>query len=380
MISRKEFIGGALAAAAAGGCTGIPWGCGCDERNYSVAMLGDTHFDETEWGKYHVGWKPRDDRDAGGRRTEFARNKEMWKKRLPSLIAAASACSRPDDAFLLQLGDLVQGDCAGEDVYRRYFADAVAACSNGFGDIPFLTVAGNHDVRNGGRKPYEEFFNPLHSRSIGRTVDSTTFDFRKGPDAWIFVDFMKPDAERLFSALAAAGDARYVFVVSHSPVTPTDGWPFFWIPFKRPAETALRRRLRSELMRLNAIVLCGHTHLTEINEWRYGGGRMTQFTANSVWRDPAQAVPKLMTDDPAMWGKLWVEKNVTDAPMEHDGEYTTRTRAEALKFFREYAEGLARYEKYAAAGHYRLNVSDAGVSVDYYGGDSRTPTCNYVLR
>jgi hypothetical protein len=91
-------------------------------------------------------------------------------------------------------------------------------------------------------------------------------------------------------------------------------------------------------------------------------------------------VPKLMTDDPAMWGKLWVEKNVTDAPMEHDGEYTTRTRAEALEFFHEYAEGLVRYEKYAAAGHYRLNVSDAGVSVDYYGGDSRTPTCNYVLR
>ena len=42
--------------------------------------------------------------------------------------------------------------------------------------------------------------------------------------------------------------------------------------------------------------------------------------------------------------------------------------------------GKELYEKYAAAGHYRLNVSDAGVSVDYYGGDSRTPTCNYVLR
>lgn len=378
-MTRRDFVGG-LGLLAVGGCADCGGFGVCSGSEYEVPMLGDTHFDETQWGKYHVGWKPRDDRDAGGRRTEFARNSEMWKSRMPALIASAAACSRPDDAFLLQLGDFIQGDCAGEAVYTRFLGDAFAACRKGFSDLPFLTVVGNHDVRNGGRKPYCEFFYPVFSRAVGRRVDSTTFDFRKGPDAWIFVDFLKPDANRLFAALDAARDARYVFIVSHSPVTPTDGWGFFWIPFGKPEETALRRRLREKLMSLNAIVLCGHTHVTEIDEWRDGSGRLTQFTANSVWRSPSLATPTLITDDPASWGKLWVEKNVTDAPVEHDGEYTTRTRAESLALVGEYAEGLVRYEKYAAAGHYRLKVSDSGVSVDFYGGDARVPCASYTLR
>lgn len=378
-MTRRAFVGG-LGTLALGGCAAGGRSAGDGGGKYEVPILGDTHFDETAWGTYHVGWKPRDARDAGGRRTEFARNSEMWKARMPALIASAAACSRPDDAFLLQLGDFIQGDCADEATYATFLADALAVCRKGFGSLPFLTVAGNHDVRNGGRRPYENFFFPRFSRFLGRRVDSTTFDFRKGPDAWIFVDFMKPDPVRLFAALDAARDARYVFVVSHSPVTPTDGWGFFWIPFGKPEETAFRRRLREKLMRLDAIVLCGHTHVTEINEWRDARGGLTQFTANSVWRTPALATPTLMTDDPSSWGKLWVEKNVTDAPVEHDGEYTTRTRAQSLALVREYASGLVRYEKYAAAGHYRLKVSDSGVSVDFYGGDARLPSATYRLR
>ena len=89
---------------------------------------------------------------------------------------------------------------------------------------------------------------------------------------------------------------------------------------------------------------------------------------------------KLITDNPASWGRIWVEKHATDEPVEHDGHYTTRTRKQSLELVAEYAKGLVRYEKYAAAGHYRLNVSDAGVSVDFYGGDSLNVTRSFVLR
>jgi len=34
----------------------------------------------------------------------------------------------------------------------------------------------------------------------------------------------------------------------------------------------------------------------------------------------------------------------------------------------------------AAAGHYRLDVSDAGVSVAFYGGDATTPSQTFQLR
>ena len=355
-------------------------GVGADPSAYSVPILGDTHFDETEWGTYHVGWRARDERDAAGRKREFARNADMWRFRLPSLIASAAACSRPGDAFLLQVGDLVQGDCPDSATQTRLFTDAVAACRKGFGSLPFVSVAGNHDVRNGGRSPYDEFFPRFHSKELGRRIESNTFSFRQGPDAWIFVDFMDPDRRRLFEALDACADARYTFVVSHSPVTPTDNWGFFWFLFGREEDTADRRRLRELLMRRRAIILCGHTHFTELNEWRTDAGVMTQFSANSVWRSQELAKPRLLTDDPASWGKLWVEKNATDDPVEHDGSYSTRTRAESLALLAEYAPGLVRYEKYAAAGHYRLEVSDDGVRVLFYGGDSRTPTKTFVLR
>ena len=372
-IERREFMLSA-GAFALGGCSTLGNGVG-----YTVPILGDTHFDETEWGTYHVGWKPRDQRDAIGRKNEFARNADMWRERLPALLAAAGACSRPSDAFLLQVGDLVQGDCATPEIQRKFFTDAVAACRRGFGDLPFVTVPGNHDVRNGGRPVFDEMFPALHSRELGRRIDSTNFAFRQGPDAWIFTDFMQPDAEGTFAARDDARDARHVFVVCHSPLTPTDGWGFFWILFGKKEDTELRRELRRRLMAIDAIVLCGHTHVIEVDEWKTGDGHLMQFTANSVWRTPDEANLTPISTDPSSWGKLWVDKHVTDRPEEHDGHYTNRTRAESLALMAEYAPGLVRYEKYRAAGHCRLNVSDK-VSVDFYGGASLEPMRRFVLR
>jgi len=373
-LSRRDFIA-ASGAFALAGCS-LPKG-GC---SYTVPILGDTHFDETQWGRYHVGWKPRDERDANGRKREFARNADMWRERMPSLISAAAKCAKPTDAFILQVGDLVQGDCPDSATATLMFKDAVAACRMGFGNLPFVTVAGNHDIRNGARDAYDRFFVPFHSRELGRRFTSTTFCFRQGPDLWIVADFMKPDVNVIFSALEKSDDARYVFFVCHSPVTPTDNWGFFWFLFGKPEDSRLRRKLRSLLMRKRAIVLCGHTHYTELNEWRGPEGLLTQFSANSVFTNPSLAQPKLITADPASWGKIWVEKHVTDAPVEHDGHYTTRTRKQSLELVAEYAQGLVRYEKYTAAGHYRLNVSDSGVSVDFYGGASQSVTKSFVLR
>ena len=95
-LSRRDFIA-ASGAFALAGCS-LPKG-GC---SYTVPILGDIHFDETQWGRYHVGWKPRDERDANGRKREFARNADMWRERMPSLISAAAKCTKPTDAFMLQ--------------------------------------------------------------------------------------------------------------------------------------------------------------------------------------------------------------------------------------------------------------------------------------
>ena len=374
-LGRREFVASA-GAFLIGGCAS----CARSDAEYSVPLLGDVHFDETEWGLYHVGWKPRDERDAAGRKREFVRNAEMWRERMPSLIAAAAACRTDKDAFMVQLGDLVQGDVGDMRTMMRFYSDAIKACRRGFGSLPFLSVAGNHDVRNGGRAAYDAFFPAFHSGELGERIDATDFVVRRGPDAWIFADFMRPDAERLFSAIENAADARYMFVVCHSPLTPVDNWGYYWFLFGKPEDSELRRRFRSLLMRHNVIALCGHTHMVELDEWISSEGRLTQLVLNSVWTTQTLAVPRKVADDPKTWGDLYVKRNASDVPEEHDGHYTSRTRNESLSLMAEYADGLVRYEKYDAAGHGRLHVSDSAVFVDFYGGDAVRPCKRFILR
>lgn len=79
--SRREFVRDSVAFAAlpilGGCCSGRP-----PSSDYSVSILGDTHFDAAPADVYHGRWKPRDERDLLDRRREFARNADMWVDRL----------------------------------------------------------------------------------------------------------------------------------------------------------------------------------------------------------------------------------------------------------------------------------------------------------
>ena len=92
-MTRLGFIKGSaalLADASLCGCCAMSDGGG----EYSVTLLGDTHFDGLTPEVYHSKWVPRGQNDWRGRQNEFKRNAEMWSDRLPRLIAAA-ARTRP---------------------------------------------------------------------------------------------------------------------------------------------------------------------------------------------------------------------------------------------------------------------------------------------
>jgi len=97
--SRRAFVRDSVAFAALpilGGCrSGRP-----PSSDYSVSILGDTHFDAAPADVYHGRWKPRDERDLRDRRREFTRNADMWADRLPRLVAASAATAEP-----VRLGD-----------------------------------------------------------------------------------------------------------------------------------------------------------------------------------------------------------------------------------------------------------------------------------
>ncbi len=357
------------------------------DGNYSVVVLGDLHYDGDTPEKFHgeyiktlKGARPK-------RLDEFKRNAKMWAGPSRKMLEASGACVPPDAAFVLQLGDLIQGDCESDAIHTQMLAEATFLLETTYPGLPVVTVCGNHDVRQGtstrgATKAYSRFMLPYLSRQLSgfvtNAVTKTTFGFRRGPDLWIFADFNVGgrDLGVIKQLLADNEDARYTFFCSHGPVIPSDisaqnhARRGFFLGSKN--NDRQRREMRALFARRNVIVLCGHLHDLEHNVWQGDGGSITEMLLNSVLcrnstlDNPAE--PEVVFDSPAKYGD-WPADKVRDA---------ATAAIDAL--FAEYRPGLKIRYAARAAGHYALRVSDSSVTLDYYGLDATTPTKTFVLR
>lgn len=373
-MTRMEFtayLTGTFAALGLSGCRLFR----ADADLYSVSVLGDMHYDAFPREKFHAkalklwaekGWK------HPARLREFDRNAKMWQDLCKRILASSAAVRRDDAAFLLQLGDLVQGDCEDNELHRQMLQEATDLLEVAYPGLPVLSLCGNHDVRKGhddmgAAKPYAERMVPYESRQLAAFAPdgfaSTTFGFRRGKDLWIVLDFNfgARDAAIVKRLLSENRDVRYTFVATHGPVLPMSIWECRWFYLGSPEEDALRREMRALFAKRQAIVLAGHVHSLELKDWYGDGGRITEMVLNTCacrsdgTYHPAE--PQVVSEDAATYGD-WGEKELFD----------------------EYRPGIRRYFVSRAAGHYVLHVGDDGVTLDYYGHDARVPTANFVLR
>ena len=335
------------------------------DGTYSVILLGDTHFDGATPDVYHSRYVAPNEKTKASREGEFARNGEMWQERLPHLLYRASRLAGPRTRLVIQAGDLIQGDCDDAAIHTRMLDDAFNRIKSSFLGLPFVTVTGNHDIR--GREAedaYRAYMPARLSAELGQEIRKTTFSFRVGPDVFIAIDFNHPDDEEIKRLLAESVDARYTFIVTHSGLFPLDSKSprWFFHGGKSDDETARRREFRALFAQRNVICLCGHTHTTDFHDWYGDGGRITQSTINSVWRNDATGQYMVDTQHPNHYGSL-----------------TEESRNEKL-LFDEYRTGLHEWTHSRAAGSYLLNVSDRGVTLDFYAADSQTRTQRFILR
>ena len=354
--------------------------CGCrmhgvGSGRYSVAILGDTHYDAEPESVYHSHYDE-SNKWAKVQHEEFRRNGEMWRMRCPRLLAASAALAhRLDTRFVLQLGDIIQGDCDDVPTHKRMLDDCIRLLRAPYPvGLPFLTVVGNHDFRGkGARLAYFEFAEPFMAKEIAAldgavcAVRYPVFSFRVGKDLWVFCDFEMKDMNPIVDEIDADPSARHVFLVTHGPFTTfADGGSFRWRLGGRHACEASRPRLYEALSRRHAVVLSGHTHTTNFyrHENRHGG--FTEFTVNSVW-----SKPELATAEP-IHGKA--SDYVANAHR-HAGEKLADLRHE-VAFFKT---GLKDYFYNSGAGHYRLDVSDEMVTMAFYPGDAREPARTFRL-
>jgi len=373
MLNRRQFLGlGALAAFGAG-CSSARAG----ESSYSVLVLGDVHFDTPDVEVYHAHYKPKPGSVAARIfPLRMKRERDQWSGRMQRLAAAARRDVRSDTRFVLQLGDLIQGNCARASVHEKMLED-------GFGyfkktvspDLPFVPIVGNHDVDGSiwlDKKPvmdvYCETMLPKLSQELGRNVDNPTFAFRQGPDLFLCVDFNFPDHQRILDLLEDNPGVRYTFVVSHGAVVPVcGGRNYRWFLLGKKNHTAVRRKLYSELCRRRAIALVGHNHQTAFADFRTPEGRLTQFMATSVWDAERQMTAQPRHTTPAGYGIFPQKAKDFDAD-------------DARALFGEYRPHLADFFISGQQGRCRLDVSDASVTMTVFGGDSAEPSREFALR
>lgn len=331
--------------------------------SYRLIVLGDTHFD-TDPEVYHSHYNEPDARLNAIQRAEFARNAAMWRQRCPRLVAAAAAHITPETRFVIQLGDLIQGDCGNAAVHRQMLDDTFSYFRQKFQNRPFLTVAGNHDVRGPGAfAAYQEVMPRLISRELRRNVGGTTFYFMQGEDLFLFIDFNAPDLKVIREAFEKHSGARYKFVVSHGAVIPADEEAVNWYAFGEMRR--MRLQMRRLFLRNRVIVLTGHVHKFGLAEVKTAEGEITQLTLNSVWSNEQLAAPEKLFGSPADYGRQQQERF---------------RNPEGAALLSEYRPALTRYWYADGAGYCVLDISPLGVSAQLFGGDAMTPACTVQLR
>ena len=361
MTGRREFIATAIVAAA--GCKVVSMN---STDAYSVAVLGDTHFDTEPSSVYHSNYDL-SNVHSKIQTQEFARNGEMWKERCPKLInASAKLAKESRTAFILQMGDLIQGDCDDAIVHKIMLQDAVKVMKKPYPqDMPFLTVVGNHDYRGkGGREAYYNFVEPYMTEEILKLtgdfalVKYPAFAFKKGPDLWVFCNFETDKIDQICDLVESYKDVRYVFLVTHGPFTTC---PFSrahrWRLVGSKKVEGMRKRLYDILMCRRAIVLSGHTHTTSYYRFKNSTGSFCEFTANSVWSasNLATAVPRIAGAKAYKAGEMMYSDS----------------RQEDLEREVDFFKGdLVDCYCSKGAGHYRLEVAPYGVWMLFYPGDS----------
>ena len=348
-----------------------------DRGKYSVVILGDTHYDAPDPDKYHADYTdPNPTREANHRK-EFVRNADMWDVRCPALVKRAARLVDDDTRFVLQMGDLIQGDTATAAAHTAFLADTFDLLKQGVApNLPFVTVAGNHDLRGNddavAKKAYADYMPARLSKELGKPIQDTNFRFDVGDDAYIVLNFTQADVARIEQLLRGAEGARHTFVVVHSPVFPYDSASYWWwilLGSRDDKRAEERRYVRRLLASRQAVVLCGHTHKTELLDWYGDGGRITQMTMSSVWAKESQGAWTEKVSSPDGYGSQMLKSHPElgePGPVQN--------------LFDEYRPGVRRYSWADAAGSYKLLVGPDDIFVDFYAGSSTLLSHRFQLR
>lgn len=284
MTTRRRFLQGCSAAALPASLLPAAQAA----RPFSFILLGDLHYDSLS----HHDLKWLDEHHAGDL-SQIINYSRLTTDTMPGLFAAVKQRiatlkdSAEPPAFVLQVGDLVEGLCGSAELSVRQNREALAFVAQQQLGVPFVFTKGNHDVTGDGAvEAFDEVLRPFMEQethkvdaAAARTQASHTMTC--GEAQFAFFDAYDKTSLEWLEAVAARRMARHFFVIIHPPVVPY-GARASWHLYAGEKLKAQREKLLEVLGYQEAMVLGGHLHKYSALTRMAGGHSFTQLAVSSV--------------------------------------------------------------------------------------------------
>lgn len=331
--------------------------------NYKLTVLGDLHYDAPE---YHVA-----EPGSENQRRERNRNLSQWQGKSQELLAAANETIGKDSDFIIQLGDITQGDCDNAEIQGVAFRGIYTVLRKIFPGKKIFSLNGNHDARgmNDAPEADDRHFVPLLKKELGKDVemDGTNYAIRYGKDLYIFYDYTKRSSGAFAGKMIESNpDARHIFFLTHLPLFPCSGGNPGWMvkEFEELIPLFAKR---------GVIVLCAHTHMYGYIVYKNKDGVIPQLTVNSMGISWAPGTPLKQTlksfDE-------W-KKNI------HPRYYTREDSRKLLPNIAKFKNSdFIEYSRYTStpSGFVALEITDKKVSAKLYTDKSGKPVHTVILK
>ncbi len=247
-------------------------------------LLGDLHFDKLE--HHDMAWL---EKNKGGDLSQIRNYSRITADIMPKLFATVrESVAATRAAFVLQVGDLVEGLCGTEKLAARQDGEALAFVRDAQLGVPFIFTKGNHDVTgDGASEAFAHVCQPYLSEQTagftgGGKLASANYAIGHGGALFCFFDAYDKASLDWLEAVLASRTARHCFVVIHPPVVPY-GARATWHLYSSAKDKAKREKLLELLGRQNAFVLGGHIHkFNTLTRATPGGGKFVQLAVSSV--------------------------------------------------------------------------------------------------
>ncbi|HEY6167732.1 MAG TPA: metallophosphoesterase [Verrucomicrobiae bacterium] len=288
-LNRREFVRTTLAGAA--GAALLPAASvAASRRAFSFVLLGDLHFDQLT--HHDMAWLKQEKPDDVRQVENYSRiTTEITPRLFATVRETIADLNRVDAtrvAFVLQVGDLVEGLCGSEELATRQNREALHFVEQAGLGAAFLFTKGNHDVTGPGSvEAFRNVLQPFLTAEARRVTPAFTdlksarYTVEAGNSQFVFFDAYDAESLAWLEAVAARRSAQHFFVVIHPPVVPY-GARATWHLYSSARDKARREKLLELLARQHAFVLGGHIHKFNSLVRTAGRGRFAQLAVSSI--------------------------------------------------------------------------------------------------